>query len=150
MSVLRTASIRRLPVHIKVQHLVQTDTENARALSAGERVHDSQPHLEKIVFDVDVDWQGPETVGFNDRVESVYNYAPIYHLLAKFFHEREPLESPLESILDLVVSKAAMDSRVTAVRVSAERPNILLNGSVIVSVHWVRAASAPLSFPSCG
>lgn len=149
MPVIRTASIRRLPVHIKVDHLVQTYAENARTLTAGERVHDSQPHLEKVLFDVDVDWNGDDTIGFNDQIESVFNYAPIYHLLVNYFHERDALKAPLESILDLVVSKAAMDSRVTAVHVSAERPNILLSGSVVVSVNWVRETVQAAPFPVC-
>ena len=136
MPVVRTASIRDLPVHIKVDHLLQADSASARVLQPGERVHDSQPHHEKVVFNVEVDWIGTDVIGFEDRIESVFNYSPIYHLLADEFHERTPLKSPLESILDLIVSKARIDHRVIAVRASAERPNILLNGAVCVAVHW--------------
>jgi dihydroneopterin aldolase len=137
MPVLRTATLVAIPVHIRIQHLIQQGGKGTRELKPNERVHDSHPHHEKVVFDVEVDWTGRESVSFDDRIEAVFNYSSIYHMLSKDFHERGPLESPLESILDLVVSKARLDPRVVAVRASATRPNILLSGSVRVSVNWV-------------
>lgn len=147
IAVVRTAALHRLPVHIKVDHLVQADRTQARLLGEDERVHDSQPHHEKILFDVEVDWVGDSTIAFDARIEAVYNISPIVNMLNGYFHEREPLKSPLESVLDLIVSKATVDARVIAVRARAERPNIMLNDSVWVAVAWSRVQGPVEPFP---
>ena len=148
MSILRTASLVSIPVHIRFDHKIQESRHSpARLLSTDERIHDSNPHHEKVIFDVDVDWIGAQIISFSDRIEAVFNYSSIYHLVTTHFHEQESLRSPLESVLDLIVSKAALDERVVAVRASASRPNILLNGTVRVSVAWSRPRQETSALP---
>ena len=149
VSVLRTASLVGIPVHIRFDHKIQESAHSPpRRLTNDERVHDSSPHHEKVIFDVHVDWIGAQVIMFADRIESVFNYSAIFHLVTTYFHEQESLKAPLESVLDLIVSKAAVDPRVVAVRSSASRPNILLNGTVRVSVAWSRPRQETTALPA--
>ena len=148
VSVLRTASLVGIPVHIRFDHKIQESAYSSpRLLTNDERVHDSNPHHEKVIFDVHVDWIGAQVISFSDRIESVFNYSAIFHLVTTYFHEQESLKSPLESVLVLIVFKAALDSRVVTVRASASRPNILLNGTVCVSVAWSRSRQEAIALP---
>ena len=125
--VLRTAVLSDIAVFIQFEHQIQHDTQGVvRTLQHHERVHDSRPHFEKVIFSLEVDWLGCANIDFSARIESVYNYSPAYRFLTEEFHGTESLKAPLESLLDLLIAKASYDSRVVAVRATATRPNILL------------------------
>ena len=70
VSVLRTASLVGIPVHIRFDHKIQESAYSSpRLLTNDERVHDSNPHHEKVIFDVHVDWIGAQVISFSDRNE---------------------------------------------------------------------------------
>lgn len=134
----RVAFLRNIPVQIAFHHNVQFAHGAPMMLRHHERVHDSVPRLERVLFDIEIFWDGPPLLDAAARLPDVVNYAPVYRFLTEEFDQKEPVESPLEAVVDLIAQKASLDTRVRLVRVTATRTQILRDGEVGCVRQWVR------------
>lgn len=148
VKVTRIAHLTGIPVQITFAHRVQmTPTGAPILLHHHERVHDSVPRMEKVIFDIDIYWDAPGHLDSGARLPDVVNYSPVYRFLTEEFDGKEPVESPLESIVDIIAQKASLDTRVTMVKVRALRTQILRDGAVGCSVEFSRPRVQMLPSP---